>query len=109
MKLLETILRSRRLERRRKEQEFQRLRDDLFERQMIAQDKLGLKWVAAKGSEFVVKGWTPRVIYDLPVLSAAELSATHDVVFDHLNFTKPSGGTPRPKAPQSSTLKLVRK
>lgn len=38
-------------------------REALFERQMIAQDKLGKRWVAAERSTFIVPGWRGTIEY----------------------------------------------
>lgn len=38
-------------------------REALFKRQMIAQDKLGKRWVAAVRSEFIVPGWRGTIEY----------------------------------------------
>lgn len=120
--------------RRRKPSHYEKdreLREKLFEAQMVAQDKLGLKWVAAKGSEFVVKGWTPRELfssgYDLPKFSADEIVEAFDAMMREADSGESAGGTPRlpvgagesnggggkpPKylrTPQNPSLKLVKK
>lgn len=122
------------LRRRRKPDRYEKdreLREKLFEAQMIAQDKLGLKWVAAKGSEFVVKGWTPRELfssgYDLPKFNEDEIIEAFDTMMREANSGESSGGTlslpvgagesnggggQPPKylrTPQSPSLKLVKK